>query len=70
MPKRLSRERIDQIRAEVKALNRGDRRSDPAPATVRMKLSCGHEDDVPPGLDPNKSICGQCRAKSMRSTQQ
>jgi hypothetical protein len=68
MPRRLSRERIEQIRAEVKALNRGERQSDPAPATVRMKLRCGHEEEVRLGLDPTKSICGQCRAKSMRST--
>jgi hypothetical protein len=65
----LSRERIEQIRAEVKAWNRGERSSDSPPQTVRMVLSCGHEDNVPAGLNPDKAICGQCRARSMRSTQ-
>jgi hypothetical protein len=70
MPKPLSRERIEQIRAEVNAFNRGDRRTDPGLPTVRRKLRCGHEENVPPGLDPNNAICGQCRAKSMRSAQE
>jgi hypothetical protein len=70
MPKRLTRERIEQIRAEVKAWNRSDHSNDSPPQTVRMLLSCGHEDNVPPRLDPNKAICSQCRAKSMRSTRE
>jgi alpha-glucosidase len=30
-----------------------------------MTLSCGHEDNVCPGVDRNKSICGQCYGNSM-----
>jgi hypothetical protein len=66
MPKHLSGERIAQIREEVRRARANPK---PDPPTVRILLSCGHEEDVPAGLDPNKSICGQCRAKSMRSTQ-
>jgi hypothetical protein len=69
MPKRLSRADIERIRERVKAWNRSGQR-DAAPPTVRMKLSCGHEENVPPGLDANKAICSQCRAKSMRSSQE
>jgi hypothetical protein len=69
VPKRLTRADIERIREEVKAWNRGDRGNHTEPATVQMKLSCGHEDGVKPGIDPTKAICGQCRAKAMRSTQ-
>jgi hypothetical protein len=69
MPKRLSRAEIERTREEVKAWNHSGQADDAAPPTVRMKLSCGQEENVPAGLDPNKSICSQYRAKGMRSKQ-
>lgn len=51
MPKRLTRADIERIREGIKAWNSGGQANHTAPATVRMKLSCGHEENVPPLLD-------------------
>jgi hypothetical protein len=64
VPKRLTRQRIEEIAEEVR---RSRENPKPLPQTVRVLLSCGHEDNMPPGIDPAKAVCGQCRAMSMRS---
>jgi hypothetical protein len=43
--KKVSRERIEQIRDEVKARNHSSQDNDTAPVTIRMKLRCGHEEN-------------------------
>jgi hypothetical protein len=65
MPKRLTRQRIEEIREEVR---RACENPKPEPPKVRLLLSCGHEDDVTPGINPANAICTQCRVASMRST--
>lgn len=40
MPKRLSRQRMEEIREEVKAISRGDRSRHPKLGAVRKTLSC------------------------------
>jgi hypothetical protein len=43
--KKVSRERIEQIRDEVKARNHSSQDNATAPVTIRMKLRCGHEEN-------------------------
>ncbi len=37
------------------------------PPRERMRLKCGHEENVAPGLSPATAICSQCRQKSLLS---
>jgi hypothetical protein len=54
MRKRLTRQRIEQIHEEVRAAE-PQRSGQRCEARRRAKtLSCGHKDDVPPGLDPTE----------------
>jgi hypothetical protein len=67
MPKPISRKRREQIRAEVFA--KAERPNEPAVDDRIMKLlSCGQEEMVSPGLNPEHAICSQCRVKSMLFT--
>jgi hypothetical protein len=67
MPKPLSLKQLDEIRAEVWA--KADRTNGPAVDDRVLKLlSCGHEDMVALGVNPEHAVCGQCRQQSMFST--
>jgi hypothetical protein len=58
MSKRITRKRRDEMRAEV--WGKADRREEPPEVeTVVKMLSCGHEEMVSAGLNPEHAICSQ-----------
>ena len=64
MAKRLSLARRNEIKAQAQAWKREDH---PVPETERRVMRCGHEDDIPPGVDGSKTDCAQCIAESRKA---
>jgi hypothetical protein len=64
MKSRRTKADIERLRAEIREAIEHP----PAAAELeRKRLSCGHEEDVAPGLDPANAICSQCRQAAMRA---
>ena len=66
MPKRLTRQRRDEIRDEIRA--KAEHPGQAPPEELAMKLlKCGHEEMVSPALSAELAVCSQCRQKSLLS---
>jgi hypothetical protein len=64
MPRRLTEADRERIIREVRE---SENRPPIVKPTIRAMLSCGHEDEIPEGMNPAKAFCRQCIQDGMRS---
>lgn len=63
LPKGLSQPELLRILGRLRAIEGDGIAEQP---TMRTRLRCGHEDEIRLGINPNHTVCSQCRANGIR----
>ena len=61
--RRRSRMDPEKVRRETRAYLGKANENDPLPPKLKKLLSCGHDEYVHPGVDPETAVCWTCQLK-------